>query len=551
MTLPMHDLISVLGGTLLHFLWQGTVIGVATAAALKAAAHSAARTRYFICVTALLLCVVTPIVTALTLIGEPAAQLAGNTVQTLSRQAVQVVHAMAGVTQLQPLDVMKSVVGLWLIGMFIVTVYYAMQWRGVEQLKRSATHFVDPEPLARIGREVLSRWSALANIPLMVSTLVSSPMVIGLWRPIIVFPAATVARMPAEHFELILLHEIAHVLRRDMWINALQVALEITFFFHPAVHWLSRRTRLERECACDDFVVTTAGSAYQYGEALTALALTGPRPTALELSAVGGDLLPRLRYLSGECIEGDSFTRSPARFALIALLLYLALLLFTWQGPLFQADPFASTLAPSIVSPRMQWEFAERAPLPITAVPADVPTPHESEATRAAKPRVVQPIESAQATAGAPLDPPLTPAVSAPLLEITPEAVRIEPQITQQTEPEPVHPDVKPASELQVTYAPLPEYPVRARLDRVEGVVTAVVQINPDGRTASLRISEAEPLGVFEGPVRRALMRWRYALPSSEGLTVSHRLHFTLSGVSSTTTTLCANSTASRACSAR
>jgi hypothetical protein len=70
-----------------------------------------------------------------------------------------------------------------------------------------------------------------------------------------------------------------------------------------------------------------------------------------------------------------------------------------------------------------------------------------------------------------------------------------------------------------------------------------------------LQIVAAQPLGVFEGTVRRALMKWRYDVPQdmprTGDLEVSYQLSFTLSGVASTTTGICATATASRTCAPR
>jgi len=101
-------------------------------------------------------------------------------------------------------------------------------------------------------------------------------------------------------------------------------------------------------------------------------------------------------------------------------------------------------------------------------------------------------------------------------------------------------------------YSPMPEYPVRARLDGIQGSVVATLRVGPDGQPTGLRVMEANPVGVFEGAVRRSLMRWRYndtgTTSSSPQMAVSYRLNFSLAGVSSAITSVCATATASRTC---
>jgi TonB family protein len=101
-------------------------------------------------------------------------------------------------------------------------------------------------------------------------------------------------------------------------------------------------------------------------------------------------------------------------------------------------------------------------------------------------------------------------------------------------------------------YGPMPEYPVRARLEGIQGSVVATLRVGPDGRATGLRVTEATPVGVFEGAVRRSLMRWRYnvaeATSSSSQMAVTYRLNFSLEGVSSAIASVCATATASRTC---
>src|SRR5258708_16026583 len=89
-------------------------------------------------------------------------------------------------------------------------------------------------------------------------------------------PASAVTGLSPTQLELILAHELAHIRRRDYLVNLLQTAVESLLFYHPAVWWVSRRMRIEREHCCDDLAVAAGGNAARYARALAALA--GPRP---------------------------------------------------------------------------------------------------------------------------------------------------------------------------------------------------------------------------------------------------------------------------------
>jgi len=578
--------------TLLHFLWQGALIGILAAAALRGHLARTAKRRYGICLAALLACVVAPAVTAMLVVensvgqaaqpGGPAAGATGlhpslhlslHQFRHLSRLAFPDLSARAildsgglPAVSLPTVDLMSAGVLLWLIGALSMAAYYVLQWFGVEAIRRSAVPLRSPEHFLSCAAKLLRQWQRTVKVSVMLSHAVTTPIVIGLWRPMIIFPAATLARMPMSDFELILLHEIAHIIRRDTLANALQVMLEILLFYHPVVHWLSRRARAERECACDEFVVTASGSAYRYAQALTTLALTSRRATPLQLGAAGGELLLRLKNLAGEKPEGPAFPRSQVQLLMLGLLLLFSLWVYapgTWPGFGHPTGPSArkQSLAPPL-EPLARPNAATYA----SALPQNEPvrkpeapsgsedsarlrrtraTRHNRTTTSAAESRheEMTPIQSSQQA---------SEAVSLP-----------SPTVEQQTSQTvtPINPaervtDDKPSSGAvdvpTPVFQPMPEYPVRARLDGIQGSVVATLRVGADGRPKGLRVAEATPVGVFEGAVRRSLMRWRYnssgsTVPSAETV-ISYRLSFSLEHVSSAMTSVCATATASRTC---
>jgi len=97
--------------------------------------------------------------------------------------------------------------------------------------------------------------------------------------------------------EAVIAHELAHVRRYDYLVNLLQTALETLLFYHPAVWWLSRRVRVEREHACDDAAVECVGDALLYGRSLAALEQLRAPAAALALAANGGSLMQRIQRL--------------------------------------------------------------------------------------------------------------------------------------------------------------------------------------------------------------------------------------------------------------
>jgi beta-lactamase regulating signal transducer with metallopeptidase domain len=134
-------------------------------------------------------------------------------------------------------------------------------------------------PLSRERQPWLDGHRAACNISYKISLYesreVSMPMSFGLMRPAIVIPTPLVNRLTEAELNQVLLHEMAHILRRDNWANFAQKLIEAVFFFHPAVLWLGRRLDLEREIACDDRVVSITGQSKPYAACLVRLVELG------------------------------------------------------------------------------------------------------------------------------------------------------------------------------------------------------------------------------------------------------------------------------------
>src|SRR5262249_48188807 len=131
------------------------------------------------------------------------------------------------------------------------------------------------------------RLSISKPITLLESVLVQVPVVIGQMRPVIIFPIGLLAGLPADQVELILMHELAHVRRWDYIVNMLQTLIESVMFYNPAVWWISKAIRTEREHCCDDMVVAATQNAHAYATALTALEQTRQSRVELALASTG------------------------------------------------------------------------------------------------------------------------------------------------------------------------------------------------------------------------------------------------------------------------
>jgi beta-lactamase regulating signal transducer with metallopeptidase domain len=152
----------------------------------------------------------------------------------------------------------------WITGVSIGAAKLALGLWRVRQLRKSCVemHPAVIEPVANHLRDNGRR------VKLCASNEVTVPTAIGFFHPAVVFPKPLLSQLSAQEMEVMFLHELAHLRRRDDWTNLAQKLLKAVFFFHPAVWWIDDRLALEREMACDEMVIAETGSAKGYASLL-------------------------------------------------------------------------------------------------------------------------------------------------------------------------------------------------------------------------------------------------------------------------------------------
>jgi hypothetical protein len=149
-------------------------------------------------------------------------------------------------------------------------------------------------------------------------------MVVGWVRPLLLMPAGLLSGLDPTAVEALLAHELAHIRRHDYLVNFTQCVVEILLFYHPAVWWISRRVRTERELCCDDVAVAWCADPQLYAETLNRLHELRSRSLTPALAATGGDFMFRIKRL---LIPSAIQSGTPRRFNLAALACSTVLLL--------------------------------------------------------------------------------------------------------------------------------------------------------------------------------------------------------------------------------
>jgi len=164
----------------------------------------------------------------------------------------------------------SSLLFLWIAACCVLLsriVHGYLRLRGVRKRARPAS-----TDLA-VRFEQRLRDSRTSRAPqLLVSDEVISPLAAGFLQPVVILPQALLAEIAEPELDYVLLHELAHVARRDDWTNLLGRLASAVLVFHPVAAWVLRRIQREREIACDDWVVAATGSAVHYAFTLGHLA---------------------------------------------------------------------------------------------------------------------------------------------------------------------------------------------------------------------------------------------------------------------------------------
>lgn len=302
--------IAALAETLLHSLWQCSLIAAALWFALRALPRARSSLRYGACCAALASMPSTSIATFVRLLAaEPPAR-----------------EAFAAPTSDAPVDFSLLLCGAWALGCAAMLVRLGL---GVTQLGRMLERAAPLEGAWQARLDRLARRLGLRRrVRLLASYAGDTPIVFGWLRPVILVPLGALTALPPAYVEALLLHELGHVRRLDYLVNLLQAGVEALLFHHPAVHWVSACLRAEREHCCDDLALAISGDRLGYARALAAMEEWRGASRQLALAANGGSLRERIERI----VRAETRARRGRSGALFAAGVLCAALVVTSMG---------------------------------------------------------------------------------------------------------------------------------------------------------------------------------------------------------------------------
>lgn len=407
------ELLNTLAWSLVHFLWQGAAIA-ALAAALFFVFRAPA-TRYLIGIGALAAMLASFVITFTILSGPqnpsdrlasaraPAAALASPAREAIVTRVAMLEESRAATSSS---DSFLWVARAWLAGVFVLALRIALGLLVLEHLRRRNLLAL-PRPLVARFEALQARLGLHRDVRYRECRLVPVPAVIGFFRPIVLLPMRALTGLSPEQLDAVIAHELAHIKRFDVAVNFFQVVAETLFFFHPAVWWLNKRIRADREDCCDDVAVASSGTRVSYARALATMEDWRGLPN-LAMAATGSPIAARVARLLG--VRQNATAARTAGVVTASLVLTVAVVAgavsFGVAQPA-QAQSRTETNTESDVAPP-----APEAP-PVALPPAPNPPPPPVKAPKAAEPKTPKPPVPVSPATPADVATPATPAAPA------------------------------------------------------------------------------------------------------------------------------------------
>lgn len=335
-----QPLVLALGWALIHSLWIGTLLAGLVRVGYAFVSVDKAAQRYHLALVGMLAMLASAggvFWYYLQHYRERMAVLASSEVSTLTGTSLSwEAPSLTGESGawsfadfIQGLEVyLPFLVLIWLAGAAIMALRLTGSWWYLHRLTRRGVRTPGPDHLERFA-ELCYKMGIKRKVRLLLSEQISEPLTLRHLKPIVLLPVGLLTQLSPEQVEVILLHELAHVKRWDYLVNWLQSVLELLFFYHPAVWWLSARVRESREHCCDDLVLHAGGQRRMlYAQTLTqvsAYSLNLKTKLAMSFSGNKHSFTFRVKRLFGQAEAGLKWKQSmlPGMLAMMFVLLLL------------------------------------------------------------------------------------------------------------------------------------------------------------------------------------------------------------------------------------
>ncbi len=362
--LANSKLVENLGWTLVHSVWQVGFVALVLFLILRLFKNLTANARYFFSVCALGFVLVLPLATFVRLANVSAQNQssdkifnaeasnslqnkeqapenftfsANNKLQAANSSDEDAFFSFANLQKNFKQNLVSTLPILVLLWIFGVGFFAFRLCGGVWQLHKYKTREIStPDKHWQERFSILcEKLRITQTVKLLQSNRIETPIVVGWLKPLILVPTSVFLQMNPQQLETILAHELIHIRRYDNLVNFAQSFVEILFFYHPCVWWISAVIRREREFACDDAVTETLENPHiVYASALANLEeirrLTKEKTPSFLMAASGGKLMQRINRILEKNTERQNSKQSFWSASLAFLLISAVLISVFW-----------------------------------------------------------------------------------------------------------------------------------------------------------------------------------------------------------------------------
>ncbi|MFT6193266.1 MAG: TonB family protein [Cognaticolwellia sp.] len=323
--------LTALAITLIHFLWQGVLIAVVLKALLSLISYQKSQLRYALSSMAMLANLILPIITFFLVYDTDFRQITNFVhAQPLLDRNFNLEKTAANAWYMEWLEYFPLVAMVWFTLVATLALKLIIELYNVNKLPLQGCTAVGIALQKRFD-VLLVKVGLSRKVALLLSNKTDIPMAIGWLKPVVLIPFSMLSGLTPQQLDMLLLHELAHIRRHDYLVNFLQTIVEILLFFHPAVNWVSKQMRNEREYCSDDVAVQHGGSSLAYARTLadTASLCEQHRHHTIPnmaMAASGGDLKQRvIRLLDQQqhCTKTADTSKWLASFTILLSIIFL------------------------------------------------------------------------------------------------------------------------------------------------------------------------------------------------------------------------------------
>jgi|GEM_PF-3052754 len=326
-------MIQIFGWTILHSLWQLTLIAAVYLVLKTLWKQASSLQQYYLALTAFISSFLVPIFTFNYLWQQTTVATIASTLTPVTNELISIpttvgtkeeVVLQTSLTFADYLTMsLPYLVVFWGIGVLCFVIRFMINLFRINKLQSVENEMIKGEWLTKI-RAFKQQLNVQKEVQVFLSKHVKEPITFGHFKPVILLPISLMTGFEPTAIETILLHELAHIKRHDYLINLGQSMVEIILFYHPCIWWLSKEIRAVREHCCDDLVLSMGDNRDAYVKTLTVLQWRkiGAVSNSLSMTASGddGDFTRRIKRMFGVEEEGFSFRQLMGVFLILLVM---------------------------------------------------------------------------------------------------------------------------------------------------------------------------------------------------------------------------------------